>query len=296
MLDIMGVPQWMMPDIKSSSEVYGYTQEDGIFACRIPVSGDLGDQQAALFGQTCFEAGEAKNTYGTGCFMLMNSGEKMVRSKYGLLTTVGYKIGNQNAVYALEGSIAIAGSLVQWLRDNLGMIKEAPEIEDLAKSVDDNGGIYFVPAFSGLFAPHWRSDARGLIIGLTHYINRGHIARAVLESTAFQAREIFKAMEKDSGIKLKSLKVDGGMVTNELLMQFQADILGIPVIRPKITETTVLGAAYAAGLAVGFWEKPQELKAKWKMDREWQAEMPQEKREALYGMWKKAVERSCAWI
>jgi glycerol kinase len=296
MLDIMGVPQWMMPDIKSSSEVYGYTQEDGIFACRIPVSGDLGDQQAALFGQTCFEAGEAKNTYGTGCFMLMNSGEKMVRSKHGLLTTVGYKIGNQNAVYALEGSIAIAGSLVQWLRDNLGMIKEAPEIEDLAKSVDDNGGIYFVPAFSGLFAPHWRSDARGLIIGLTHYINRGHIARAVLESTAFQAREIFKAMEKDSGIKLKSLKVDGGMVTNELLMQFQADILGIPVIRPKITETTVLGAAYAAGLAVGFWEKPQELKAKWKMDREWQAEMPQEKREALYGMWKKAVERSCAWI
>ncbi|MBW2180502.1 MAG: glycerol kinase GlpK, partial [Deltaproteobacteria bacterium] len=271
MLRRMEVPVKMLPQIRSSSEIYGHTAIDDIMDGEVPVSGDLGDQQAALFGQACFEQGEAKNTYGTGCFLLMNLGENLVHSTHGLLTTVAYRIGNRPAVYALEGSIAIAGSLVQWLRDNIGLIKNSPDIEELAKTVSDNGGIYFVPAFSGLFAPHWRSDARGLIIGMTHYINKGHIARAVLEASAFQAREIFEAMEKDSGVHLKSLKVDGGMVKNELLMQFQADILGIPVIRPTVIETTVLGAAYAAGLAVGFKKKKKELKANWSKDKEWKA-------------------------
>jgi len=292
MLKIMGIPRQMLPEIRSSSEVYGYTSASGVFGDEIPVSGDLGDQQAALFGQTCFTPGEAKNTYGTGCFMLLNTGEKSVQSKFGLLTTVGYKIGDQPAVYALEGSIAIAGSLVQWFRDNLGLIKESHDIEDLARTVEDNGGIYFVPAFSGLFAPHWRSDARGLITGLTHYIHKGHIARAVLEASAYQAREIFEAMEKDSGIHLTALKVDGGMVHNELLMQFQADILDIPVICPKNRETSVLGAAYAAGLAVGFWKDQSELKRHWAIDKKWEGKMPEQKQQELYDGWVKAVRRS----
>ncbi len=292
MLKIMGVSRQMLPEIRSSSEVYGYTKSSGVFGDEIPVCGDLGDQQAALFGQTCFTPGEAKNTYGTGCFMLLNTGEKSVQSKFGLLTTVGYKIGDQPAVYALEGSIAIAGSLVQWFRDNLGLINESHDIEDLARTVEDNGGIYFVPAFSGLFAPHWRSDARGLITGLTHYIHKGHIARAVIEASAFQAREIFEAMEKDSGIHLTALKVDGGMVGNELLMQFQADILDIPVICPKNRETSVLGAAYAAGLAVGFWKNQSELKMHWAVDKKWEGKMPEQKRQELYDGWMKAVRRS----
>jgi len=292
MLDIMGIPRQMLPAIRSSSEIYGYTKSTGVFGDEIPISGDLGDQQAALFGQTCFTPGEAKNTYGTGCFMLLNTGEKSVQSKFGLLTTVGYKIGDQPAMYALEGSIAIAGSLVQWFRDNLGLINESHDIEDLARTVEDNGGIYFVPAFSGLFAPHWRSDARGLITGLTHYIHKGHIARAVIEASAFQAREIFEAMEKDSGIHLTALKVDGGMVANELLMQFQADILDIPVICPENRETSVLGAAYAAGLAVGFWKDQSELKRHWAVDKKWEGKMPEQKRQELYDGWMKAVHRS----
>jgi glycerol kinase len=294
MLQIMGIPRRMLPKIRSSSEIYGYTKQAGVLGGRVPVCGDLGDQQAALFGQACFTPGEAKNTYGTGCFLVLNTGEKPVQSKFGLLTTLGYRIGYQPAVYALEGSIAIAGSLVQWIRDNLGLIQTSPEIEDLARTVADNGGIYFVPAFSGLFAPHWRSDARGLITGLTHYIHRGHIARAVLEACAFQVREIFEAMEKDSGIRLTGLKVDGGMVVNELLMQFQADILDIPVVCPKNRETSVLGAAYAAGLAVGFWKDPSELARHWAVDKTWTGCMPPEKRHALYAGWLKAVRRSYA--
>ncbi|MBF0397892.1 MAG: glycerol kinase GlpK, partial [Desulfobacterales bacterium] len=296
MLDVMNIPEKMLPEIKSSSEIYGYTPEDGVFKYKIPVSGDLGDQQAALFGQTCFSIGEAKNTYGTGCFLLLNIGEKVVNSKFGLLTTVGYKIGNEPAVYALEGSIALAGSLVQWFRDNFGLIGTSKEIETMANSVSDSGGIYFVPAFSGLFAPHWRSDARGLIIGLTHYINKNHIARAILEATAFQTREIFEAMAKDSGVKMKSLKVDGGMVVNDLLMQFQADILNIPVIRPAITETTVLGAMYAAGLAVGFWKDKEVLKSNWHFNKHWQPTMDREKQDKLYKGWLKAIQRSYGWI
>lgn len=296
MMDVMGIPEQMLPDIRPSSEVYGSSAENGFFNEKILVAGILGDQQAALFGQTCFNPGDAKNTYGTGCFLLLNSGEQLVHSKSGLLTTVGYKIGDSPAVYALEGSIAIAGSLVQWVRDNMGLITSSPDIETLAKTVSDNGGIYFVPAFSGLFAPHWRSDARGLIIGLTHYINKGHIARAVLEASAFQTKEIFNAMEKDSGIRLSSLKVDGGMVVNELLMQFQSDILGIPVIRPKIAETTVLGAAYAAGLAVGFWDTLEDLSANWAMEKEWRPEMPEDEQDRLYRRWLKAVQRSYDWV
>jgi glycerol kinase len=296
MLEVFGVEPAMLPRICSSSEVYGTTSVEGVFGRDIPVSGDLGDQQAALFGQACFGVGQAKNTYGTGCFMLKNTGEHLVESKSGLLTTVGYKIGDEPAVYALEGSVAIGGSLVQWVRDNLGLIKESREIEDLARTVADNGGIYFVPAFSGLFAPHWRSDARGLLIGLTHFINKGHIARAVLEATAFQTKEIFEAMEKDSGIKLSSLKVDGGMVRNELLMQFQADVLGVDVIRPAVTETTVLGAAYAAGFAVGFWSSLDEMTANWSVDKEWHPAMPEGYRNEIYTGWKKAVQRTYGWL
>ncbi len=292
-MEIMGIPRAMLPEIKASSEVYGTAVGD---LEGIPVAGDLGDQQAALFGQACYNAGEAKNTYGTGCFMLLNTGTKPVPSKSGLLTTLGYKIGDQPAVYALEGSIAITGALVQWLRDNLNMIEKSPEIEDLAKTVEDNGGIYFVPAFSGLFAPYWRSDARGVIVGLTRYINKGHIARAVLEATAFQTREVLDAMNQDSGVDLTALKVDGGMVFNELLMQFQADILGVPVIRPKVAETTSLGAAYAAGLAVGFWSNFDELRANWGKDKEWDPQMDPEKRAKLYAEWKKAVTRTFGWI
>lgn len=293
MLEKMGVSGVMLPEIRSSSEIYGYTDKEGVFGAEIPIAGDLGDQQAALFGQTCFAAGDAKNSYGTGCFLLLNTGNSPVQSNCGLLTTPAYRIAEQPAVYALEGSIAIAGSLVQWIRDNLKMINNAEEIEEIAKEVNDNGGVYFVPAFSGLFAPHWRSDARGIICGLTHYASRGHLARAVLESCAFQTREIFEAMEKDSGIHLNDLKVDGGMTRNEILMQFQADILNIPVIRPKNMETTVLGAAYAAGLAIGFWKDLSELKAHWAKDQTWFPNMSTGVRQDLYGNWKKAIVKSC---
>jgi len=292
-LRLLDIPRSMLPKICSSSEIYG-TVHGALGG--VPIAGDLGDQQAALFGQACYTPGEAKNTYGTGCFMLLSTGEKPVLSRNGLLTTLGYKIGNQAAVYALEGSIAITGALVQWLRDNLGLIEKSADIETLARSVEDNGGIYFVPAFSGLFAPYWRSDARGAIVGMTRYVNKGHIARAVLEATAYQTREVLDAMEKDSGVKLTALKVDGGMVFNELLMQFQADILNVPVIRPKVAETTALGAAYAAGLAVGFWKDYTELRHNWGRDKEWQPSMPAEKREHLYSGWKKAVTRTFDWI
>jgi glycerol kinase len=292
-LTLMDIPKKMLPKISSSARIYGYCTHplEGI-----PVAGDLGDQQAAIFGQACFDPGEAKNTYGTGCFMLMNTGTTPVPSQSGLLTTLGYKIGEEPAVYCLEGSIAIAGALVQWLRDNLKMIDKSSEIEFLARSVEDNGGIYFVPAFSGLFAPYWRSDARGAIVGMTRFINRGHIARAALEATAYQTREVLDAMEKDSGVKLKSLKVDGGMVVNDLLMQFQADILDVPVVRPRITETTALGAAYAAGLAVGFWSGFGELRNNWGQDRVWTPDMSEEKRSSLYAGWKKAITRTLNWV
>jgi glycerol kinase len=292
-LSILDIPRSMLPKICSSSENYGLARGDWN---GIPVCGDLGDQQAALFGQTCYSAGEAKNTYGTGCFMLLNTGPKPVPSKSGLLTTLGYKLGDQKAVYALEGSIAITGALVQWLRDNLGLIRQSSEIEALAKTVEDNGGIYFVPAFSGLFAPYWRSDARGVIVGLTRYVNKGHIARAVLEATAYQTREVLDAMEMDSGVELTALKVDGGMVFDELLMQFQADILNVPVIRPKVAETTALGAAYAAGLAVGFWNDLDELRLNWGKGEEWRPKMASDQREKLYLGWKKAVTRTFDWI
>jgi len=304
-LKAMGIPRAMLPEIRSSSEIYGYVGAGSSHPVSggntpplrgIPVSGDLGDQQAALFGQTCFEPGEAKNTYGTGCFMLLNTGEKPVRSKAGLLTTVGYKIGDCKAVYALEGSIAITGALVQWLRDNLGLIQSAAEVEALAKSVDDHGGIYFVPAFSGLYAPYWKSDARGAIVGMTRYVNKGHLARASLEATAYQTREVLDAMELDSGVKLTALKVDGGMVFNELLMQFQSDLLNVPVVRPKVAETTSLGAAYAAGLAVGFWKDLDELKRNWDRDREWKPVMDAKQRKKLYSGWKKAVTRTFDWV
>jgi glycerol kinase len=283
----------MLLRIRSSSEAYAEARGD--FG-GIPVAGDLGDQQAALFGQSCYSPGEAKNTYGTGCFMLLNTGERPVPSNSGLLTTLGYKIGDEKAVYALEGSVAITGALVQWLRDNLGIIGKSSDVEELARSVEDNGGIYFVPAFSGLFAPYWRSDARGAIIGMTRYVNKGHIARAALEATAYQTREVLEAMEKDSGVKLSVLKVDGGMVVNELLMQFQADMLGVPVVRPKVAETTALGAAYAAGLAVGFWTGLDELRSNWKEDKRWQPMMNEAARESLYAGWKKAVTRTFDWV
>jgi glycerol kinase len=305
-LQLLGIPKLMLPKIKSSSEIYGHViARGGVPAAEdngrsiplhgIPISGDLGDQQAALFGQTCYSAGEAKNTYGTGCFMLLNTGEKPVPSKAGLLTTLGYKIGNQKAVYALEGSIAITGALIQWLRDNLGLIQKSSEVEALARTVEDNGGVYFVPAFSGLFAPYWKSDARGVIAGMTRFVNKGHIGRAALEATAFQTREVLDAMEKDSGVKLTTLKVDGGMVFNELLMQFQADILNVPVIRPKVAETTALGTAYAAGLAVRFWKDFEELKTNWGRDREWRPNMEAATRDKLYRSWKKAVTRTFDW-
>jgi glycerol kinase len=293
-LGVLDIPRAVLPKIKSSSEMYGTVRAGDLKG--IPVSGDLGDQQAALFGQTCFAPGEAKNTYGTGCFMLLNTGEKAVPSSAGLLTTLGYKIGDQPAVYALEGSIAITGALIQWLRDNLGLIQSSAEVEALAKTVEDNGGIYFVPAFSGLFAPYWKSDARGVIVGMTRYVNKGHIARAALEATAYQTREVLDAMEKDSGVKLTALKVDGGMVFNELLMQFQSDILDVPVVRPKVAETTALGAAYAAGLAAGFWRDFDELRANWAKDREWLPKMDAETRKKLYSGWKKAVTRTFDWV
>jgi glycerol kinase len=292
-LGLLGIPRCILPEIRSSSEIYATAR--GLFA-GIPVSGDLGDQQAALFGQVCYNPGEAKNTYGTGCFMLLNTGLEPVPSTSGLLTTLGYKIGDQPAVYALEGSVAITGALVQWLRDNLKMIEKSSDIETLAQEVEDSGGIYFVPAFSGLFAPYWRSDARGAILGLTRYITRSHIARAVLEASAYQTREVLDAMDTDSGVKLTNLKVDGGMVYNELLMQFQADILDVPVIRPKVAETTALGAAYAAGLAIGFWQNFDELRRNWGMDKQWQPHMESSQREKLYAGWKKAVMRTFDWV
>ena len=297
-LSILQIPRAMLPRIVPSSDprTWGVTRPDGPFGESIPVCGDLGDQQAALVGQTCFSPGEAKNTYGTGCFMLLNTGVDIVPSKSGLLTTLAYKIGDQPAVYALEGSIAVTGALVQWLRDNLGIISKSSDVEELAKTVDDNGGIYFVPAFSGLFAPYWRSDARGVIVGMTRFINKGHIARAALEATAFQTREVLDAMQKDSGVQLKALKVDGGMVYNKLLMQFQADLLNVPVVRPKVAETTALGAAYAAGLAVGFWDNLNDLRQNWQVDQTWQPRMPENQRRSLYHNWLKAVERTFGWV
>src|ERR671925_1059376 len=292
-LGILGVPRAMLPEIRASSETYGEAK-NGLQG--IAVAGDLGDQQAALFGQTCFSIGEAKNTYGTGNFLLLNTGNEAVQSKSGLLTTLAYKIGDQPATYCLEGSIAITGALVQWLRDNVGLIKESPEVEELAKTVEDNGGVYFVPAFSGLFAPYWKGNARGVLAGLTRYVNKGHIARAVLEATAWQSKEVVDAMNEDSGVALESLKVDGGMVVNELLMQFQADVLDVPVIRPKVAETTALGAAYAAGLATGFWSNLEDLRQNWGKDKEWQPQMDPAEREKEYAYWKKAVTRAFDWL
>ncbi|PRY43781.1 glycerol kinase GlpK [Umezawaea tangerina] len=291
----MKIPLSMLPEIRSSSEVYGQVRERGALA-GLPIAGILGDQQAATFGQACLSPGEAKNTYGTGNFVLLNTGTEKVLSNNGLLTTVCYKIGDNATVYALEGSIAVTGSLVQWLRDNLGMIGTAAEIEEHARSVEDNGGAYFVPAFSGLFAPYWRSDARGAIVGLTRYVNKGHLARAVLEATAFQSREVIDAMNADSGVELTSLKVDGGMVVNELLMQFQADILGVPVIRPVVAETTALGAAYAAGLAVGFWAGEDDIRENWAQDKQWDPSMDEDQRAREYKNWKKAVTRTLDWV
>jgi glycerol kinase len=294
LLDAIGVPRAMLPEIQPSSADYGEVKE-GAFA-GVQVAGDLGDQQAATFGQTCFSVGEAKNTYGTGNFLLLNTGNEAVQSKNGLITTVGYKIGDEAAVYCLEGSIAITGALVQWLRDNLKMIRSSSEVEDLAKTVEDNGGTYIVPAFSGLFAPYWKANARGVVAGLTRFVNNGHIARAALESTAFQSREVADAMNADSGVELESLKVDGGMVVNETLMQFQADILGVPVIRPQVAETTSLGAAYAAGLATGFWAEVEDLRENWVEDKRWEPQMDAAARDEAYRYWKKAVERTFDWL
>jgi glycerol kinase len=294
LLAAFGIPRRILPAIRSSSEVYGEATLTDIAG--VPVAGILGDQQAALVGQTCFAAGEAKNTYGTGCFLLMNTGTAAVESKFGLLTTVAFRFGEEPARYALEGSVAITGALVQWVRDNFGLITGSAEIESLARTVEDNGGVYFVPAFSGLYAPHWKHNARGVIAGLTRYGNKGHLARAVLEATAFQTREVVEAMEKDAGVPVNVLRTDGGMVVNELLMQFQADILDRPVVRPAVKETTALGAAYAAGLAVGFYRDIEELKSHWSVDRTWQPSMDAARRERMYGFWKKAVERSFDWL
>ena len=290
---IYGIPERILPKIASSSEVYGTSQIDPIKG--VPIAGILGDQQAALVGQTCFEVGSAKNTYGTGCFLLMNTGERLSHSKHGLISTVAYKLGSRHVQYALEGSVAIAGALVQWMRDNLGIIDKSSGIETLAQTVKDNGGVYFVPAFSGLYAPYWKTSARGVIAGLTRFANKGHLARAVLEATAFQTREVVEAMGKDSGIPIKVLRVDGGMVENDLLMQFQSDILNLPVVRPKVKETTALGAAYAAGLAVGFYADMESLVTNWSVDREWSPRMDESSREQLYRSWKKAVTRSFEW-
>ena len=290
----MRIATSLLPEIRSSSEVYG-TCQPGILL-DVPVAGILGDQQAATFGQACLEPGTAKNTYGTGNFMLLNTGEEIVPSQHGLLTTVCYRLGDAPPVYALEGSIAVTGSLVQWLRDNLGIIRDASEAETLAASVEDNGGAYFVPAFSGLFAPHWRPDARGALVGLTRFVNKGHIARAALEATAFQTREVLDAMNADSGVPLTELKVDGGMVVNDTLMQFQADLLGVDVVRPRVAETTALGAAYAAGLAAGYWSSPSEVRDNWGEDRRWSPSMDPGERERRYRNWKKAVQRTLDWV
>jgi glycerol kinase len=292
-LSLFRIPRACLPQIHSSSEVYGTC---GGALAGVPLAGILGDQQAALFGQACLAPGQAKNTYGTGCFMLMNTGEKPFPSTCGLLTTVGYKLGDRPAVYALEGSIAIAGALVQWLRDNLGLVKTSPEVEALARSVEDNGDVYFVPAFSGLYAPHWKESARGVIAGLTRFANKGHIARAALEATAYQTREVLDAMVRDSGVAISELRVDGGMVVNELLMQFQSDILDAPVVRPKVIETTALGAAYAAGLAVGYWASTDDIAANWGVDRRWTPQMDAARRAQLIASWSKAVARALDWV
>jgi glycerol kinase len=288
------IPRQVLPRVVASSEVYGECKTPALEGT--PIAGILGDQQAALFGQACFRPGEAKNTYGTGCFLLMNTGEKPIASTAGLITTVAYKMAKEKACYALEGSIAVTGALVQWLRDNLGMIGASADVEKLAREVEDNGGVYFVPAFSGLYAPHWNERARGTIIGLTRYVTRAHIARAVLEATAFQTREVLGAMAQDSSISIPELRVDGGMVGNELLMQFQADILDVPVVRPKITETTALGAAYAAGLAVGYWRNRDDLVSNWAVDKRWKPQMASDCRRALFGSWQRAVSRSLDWM
>ncbi|MBG6083342.1 glycerol kinase GlpK [Zhihengliuella flava] len=290
-----GVPESMMPEIRSSSEIYGHVAGSQLLR-EVPVAGILGDQQAATFGQAAFGKGAAKNTYGTGCFLIFNTGEEIVHSENGLLTTIAYKLGEEKTVYALEGSIAVAGSLVQWFRDQLGIISSAPEIEELADQVEDNGGVYIVPAFSGLFAPHWRPEARGAIVGLTRFANKNHLARAALEATAFQTREVLDAVNSDAGVPLNELRVDGGMVANDALMQFQSDILGVPVVRPKIIETTALGAAYAAGLATGFWNDLGELTAKWAEDQRWEPSMDSEERDRQMRLWKKAVDRTLDWV
>jgi glycerol kinase len=297
MLGALGVPERMLPEIQPSipSEPYGYTTEDGPLGARVPLAGILGDQQAALFGQACFAPGESKNTYGTGCFLLFNTGAEIVHSRHGLLTTIAWQRGGDRPIFALEGSIAVTGALVQWLRDNLGLIESSAEIEVLAGQVEDSGGVYFVPAFSGLFAPHWRSDARGVITGLSRFVTKAHLARAALEATAFQTLEIFEAMEKDSSLPIRLLKADGGMTVNGMLMQFQADLLGVPVVRPSVRETTALGAAFAAGLSAGFWQA-EELPGLWREDRRWEPRMSAEERERRCRLWRKAVTRSLDWV
>ncbi len=293
-LDLFHIPRGCLPEIRSSSEVYGEITVRSLNGVRL--AGILGDQQAALFGQACLEPGAAKNTYGTGCFMLMNTGDKLVSSNYGLLTTVAYKLGDAPPAYALEGSIAITGALVQWLRDNLGIIRNSSDIETLARTVDDNGDVYFVPAFSGLYAPHWESSARGVIAGLTRFANKGHIARAALEASCYQVREVLEAMVKDSGVEISELRADGGMTVNDFVMQFQADILDVPVVRPKIVETTALGAAYSAGLAVGYWKSTEDVVENWQVGHRWHAKMPKKERESLFASWEKAVQRSLNWV
>ncbi|HEY8319179.1 MAG TPA: glycerol kinase GlpK [Amnibacterium sp.] len=294
-LGILGIPRSMLPEIKSSSEVYGQVESSSLLR-EVPIAGILGDQQAATFGQVAFEPGEAKNTYGTGNFLIFPTGTEIVHSTNGLLTTMAYRLGDGEPHYALEGSIAVTGSLIQWLRDNIGLIGSAPEVETLAKTVEDNGGAYFVPAFSGLFAPYWRSDARGALVGLTRYVNKGHIARAALEATAFQTKEVLDAVNADTGKPFTELKVDGGMVQNDTLMQFQADILDIPVVRPQVAETTALGAAYAAGLAVGFWKDFDDLRKNWQEDKRWEPSMDSAERDRQYRNWKKAVTKTFDWL
>lgn len=296
LLAIFGIPRRMLPQIRSSAEVYGYTDEDGPFGGRVPLAADLGDQHAAMVGQVCFEPGQAKNTYGTGNFLLLNTGNQPMASHQGLLTTIGYQFGNQPPVYALEGSIAVTGSAVQWLRDQLGLIHDAKDSEAIAAQVNDNGGVSFVPAFSGLFAPHWRSDARGAIVGLSRFNTRAHIVRATLEAICYQSRDVAEAMREDAGVNIDVLKVDGGVTDNSLCMQIQADVLGTPVVRPEIVETTVLGAAYAAGLAVGYWESTDELARKWRQSQRWEPRWDEEQRHAGYAQWKKGVERTLNWI
>jgi glycerol kinase len=298
LLGFFGIPRSMLPQIQPSSHPSGYgtTRANGPLGDEILLTGDLGDQQAATVGQVCFAPGEAKNTYGTGNFMLLNTGTELVRSKSGLLTTVCYKFGDEPAVYALEGSIAVTGSAVQWLRDQLGIISGAAQSEALARQVEDNGGVYFVPAFSGLFAPYWRSDARGAIVGLSRYNTNAHLARATLEAICYQSRDVAEAMEKDSGVHLEVLKVDGGVTANELCMQIQADVLGVPVSRPVVAETTALGAAYAAGLAVGFWKNTDELRSNWNESKRWQPQWGDEQRTTGYERWKKAVQRTLDWV